>query len=188
MNKLYITMVLILFLICCAVGALIKKSYVDDTSVRDYIDNEQLEVFLVEDFNNTFEADENVKNLDMLEERSDCIVRVRVNPDCERYLYSDMSVSRAEVLENYKGSTDEYIYVIEPVGVHKSEEGMSIQSFDNYQWMRDGEEYILFLDKYKDKHVGRDEYIYLPVSASKGQYCITDTANPYPSDTLPFHQ
>lgn len=188
MNKIYITMALILFCICCVVGVLTKKSYVDDTSVRDYIDNEQLELFVVEDFNNEFEDDENVKNLDMLTERSDYIVRVRVNSDCERYLHSEMSVSRVEVLENYKGSTDEYIYVLEPIGVFKFEEGMRIQSVDNYYWMRDGEEYILFLDKYKDKHIGRDKYIYMPISASRGQYCITDKANPHPFDTPLFRQ
>ncbi len=174
MNKIYIASVLILFCICLVIGIFTKKSYIDDTSFRKYIDSNEVEFNEYEDINNQFVKDSDVKNLDMLDEQSDCIVRVCVEPECERYLYSNMSVSQAKVLENYKGNTGDYIYIVEPIGVYKNENNIWVDAVWGYYWMRDGEEYILFLDKYSNMHIGRDEYIYLPVSASRGHYCITD--------------
>lgn len=161
---------------CVIIGIIVRNSFQNDVSPRMYIDNPRYKVNIVSNFNNCYILPEAVEDLNDLESPSDVIVKIKVNSNNERYMHSMQTVTEANVMEIYKGNIeDEKIYILEPVCYFN--EGDFVISTDGYYWLREDEEYIMFLKKYEDIHIGKAKYIYMPVCATYGQFCLSKEFN-----------
>lgn len=162
---------------CVIIGIIVRHSFHNDVSPRMYIDNPRYKVRISSSApNNCYILPEAVEDLNDLESPSEVIVKIKVNSNNERYMHSMQTVTEANVMEIYKGDIeDEKIYILEPVCYFK--EGDFVISTDGYYWLREDEEYIMFLKKYEDIHIGKAKYIYIPVCAAYGQFCLSKEFN-----------
>lgn len=168
-RKIIIGLFLLMFVFSLFVCILTRKSLVNNLSPRPYIDSEEYDIFSIPDMNNNYMQAASIRSYLDLMEASDLVVRLKVNDENERYYHTGQTVTEAEVLETYKGTSGEQIYILEPIAYDSG----SIISTENYYWIRDNEEYIIFLKQYNDIHLGKETKIYIPTSAGYGQYCIT---------------
>lgn len=165
-----------ILIICIIMGIYVRHSFQNDVSPRMYIDNPRYKANITTNFNNCYILPEEIKDLDALENASDVIVKIKVNSENKRYMHSMQTVTEADVMEIYKGDIeDEKIYILEPICYFK--EGDYVMSTDGYYWLREDEEYIMFLKRYEDIHVGKAKYIYLPACVAYGQFCLSKEIN-----------
>lgn len=159
----------IVMVVVVIIGLVTRNSMVDDLSQSQYIDKDiMLQVW--PEYNGVFKDDE-IKTFDDLKESAEIIVKVKVDPDNKRTYFSDMTVSTVDVIQVYKGNIeDASISVIEPIFYYT--EGNYIASIEEYYWMREDTEYILFLKKLKDAHIGKHQMIYLPTTGRYSKYNI----------------
>lgn len=154
-------------LVCIVVGIFTRKSYVDDIEQRQYMNGGYRIESIPLGSDDVYE-DERIRSFEELENQAEVIVRVRVNKDERREFNMNLTITNVEVVEVYKGDVEEEnIYVIEPIYYYS--EGDYIFS-QLYYWMNEEDEYILYLDKIKDMHLGKQEYIYNPTTLHLSKY------------------
>jgi hypothetical protein len=159
-------------MVMIAAALVTRGSFVDDISQKSYIDSDEKEIKENLDLNDAFKF-RDVDYLSELIESADAIVKVKVNADSERNFFADNTISEVSVMDVYKGNIeDESISVIEPV--YYWAEGDVILATEGYYWMREGQEYILFLQELEDAHLGNHKMIYLPTSTKFSKYNIKE--------------
>lgn len=156
-------------LIICLVGLSVKgydvkKSFADDTDVREYMENNELKFesnpYPYSEINDIFADYNDIKDYDDLDRVSPVIVKVHTEPDLKREIYYQCILSQAVVDQVYKGTTlckDDIIDIFEPFDLSSD---YKIVSDDGYNLMNDGEEYILFLLPLKDSNYSRQKTVY----------------------------
>ncbi len=155
------------------IGIITRNSFIDNLEQRKYM-NGSYEIQIAPDLNNVYYSGY-VDNIDDIEEISDVIIRAKVKSNTDRKYNSGMTITNLDVLEIYKGEIEtEDIYIIEPI-CYLNEAGF-ISSIMGYYWMNDNDEYILFLDKHKDAHLGDydDIYIFTTIQYSKFNLSVPD--------------
>lgn len=168
--------VIFILIICAVIGIIVRHSFQNDLSPCMYIDNPRYKARIDYDMNNCYILPEAVEDLDDLESPSDVIVKIKVNSENERYMHTGQTVTEANIMEIYKGDIEaEKIYILEPIYYFKA--GDRVCSTEGYYWLREDEEYIMFLKRYEDIHVGKAKYIYIPVCAAYGQFCLSKEFN-----------
>lgn len=164
------------------VGAIIygiktRNCWADDTQLRDYIDNPNTEIEFT-DFqtSDSFKEPQDIRTFNGLYDLADVIVRIKVNNNGKRELYSECIITEAEVIETYKGKVEEKkIDIIEPVQVVKIHDN-ALDSVMGYMLMEDEAEYILFLYKRAFSGYGKKN-IYIPISTTLSKYKYDATTN-----------
>lgn len=163
-------------------GIITKNSMSDNLSPRPYIDDEYI-FCSIPDMNQNYMSNTSIRSYSDLMDASDLVVRLEVSNENERYFHTNQTVTEANVLEVYKGTSDEQIYILEPIVY----ENGCIISTEGYYWLRDNEEYVFFLKQFDDVHIGKDNKIYIPTSAGYGQYCLSNEYEiEYSNDDLYF--
>lgn len=169
-NKTIICIMAVILIIAIAVGLITRFSYVDDLSQMEYMDNDEKRTELIAELNGVY-IDDKIDSIEDLVETADVIVKVTVSPDYDRVYNTDMTISYVDIIDIYKGDIEgKTASVIEPIFYFA--DGDYIASINGYSWMKEEEEYILFLTKLKDAHLGNDEYIYIPTTARYSKYSI----------------
>jgi hypothetical protein len=155
-------------------GLQTRKSFVDDVEIGNYLNQEELKFSIrddVSDITQSFVDMESIKSVEDLEEVSPIIVKVKVNKEASRKMYSDDTLTTVEVLEVMKGQVDKKeILVFEPIDINHLEGADYVNSTDGYNWMNDDEEYILYLRPLKAANYSKDKIVYLPTTTLFSKY------------------
>lgn len=179
MNKYIVGVSTGILIITIIIGIITRQSFEDNISQKSYIDNDEFQVMIIHEYNDVYK-DYMMKTLSDVEAYSDVIVKVSVDESSTRDYFSDMTISRVNVEKVYKGDISESeINIIEPIYVFSSEEKDFIMSMDGYYWMRQGNEYILFMNELDDLCIGEDDKIYIPTTSLFSKYnvnCSDDLA------------
>lgn len=168
---LFIILFVGVFLFC--VGVVVRNSFVDDTDARRIIESEKYNIEYIDDLNHCFVDSEKIDTIENLVEMTDAVVKISTDKEKTRYFHSMMTVSEVTVEEVLCGDVDaDTIYILEPIGYYA--DGDLVISMGEYNWIKDDDTYVMFLRKYKDKHIGRDDNIYLPVDTKYSKYNISE--------------
>lgn len=155
-----------LILSVCA-GFIVRASYKNDLEQRMFM-NREIDIEVLPDFDGVYKKSV-VNNLQELEASSDVILKIKTAPGTVRKFSNDMTITKADVLEVYKGDISETeVYIIEPVYYDAGTD--MIWSLDGYYWMNDSDEYIVFLESLKDTYYCEASYIYHFTSARYSRY------------------
>ena len=171
--KIALFVTIAILIVSVLIGIVTRNSFIDNLEQREYM-NGNYEIQIAPDLNNVYYSG-NVDNVNDIEEISDVIIKAKVKSNVDRNYNSGMTITNVDVLEIYKGEIGtEEIYIIEPI-CYLSEPGF-ISSVMGYYWMNDNDEYILFLDKCEDVHLGGydDIYIFTTIQYSKFNLSIPD--------------
>lgn len=159
----------LLILVCAFIIAILTRlSYEDDLNQEQYFNDPSVKV--CEDFDiNEIYLDSYIKCCDDLFENSDVIVLV--NKESDSIFNSGSTISKVKVKNVYKGEIGEdYIYIIEPIYYFK--DGNYILSVNNYQNMKNNNEYVIFLKKYESCNICDSKYIYTFTTSVTSKYNI----------------
>ncbi|MBO5425229.1 MAG: hypothetical protein J6A25_06930 [Lachnospiraceae bacterium] len=182
-NRLYckisMAFVCIVLIVVFCLSFAVRKSFINDLEQRQYMNNN----YPVEhhaDLNGAYYSGD-IREVSTLEEISDVIVRVSVNKEIPRNYNMEMTITNVDVLEIYKGNiATEDIYVAEPICYVN--EGDFVGAMIGYYWMEEETEYILFLNRVQDVHLGEYDDIYINSTLMYSKY---NTKEPNDLDTVP---
>lgn len=179
MNKYIVGVSTGILIITIIIGIITRQSFEDNISQKPYIDNDEIKVMITHEYNDVYK-DYMIKTLSDVESLSDVIVKVSVDESSARDYFSDMTISRVKVEKVYKGDISENeINVIEPIYYWYNDVEGFIMSMDGYYWMRQENEYILFMNELDDLCIGEDDKIYIPTTSLFSKYnvnCSDDLA------------
>lgn len=147
-TNIYFTILFCIVILCSCIGVVIRNSYVGYTSFEEMENKENLQEYYVQ---LTEEDDyfDSIENYNDLERSADVIARVSATSDRKMFPHTS-TLTEVMVVEVYKGEiqSEESIFIYEPA-VFSYSVSKSYRSSGGYQMMKEGEEYIVFLQKLK---------------------------------------
>ncbi len=199
-TTIYFAILFCVVLLCCGIGIIVRNTYVGYTSFEQMENKENLQKYYVQ----LTEEDDRfatIENYDDLKGRADVIAKVSAT-DKRRMFPHTTTLTEVVVVETYKGKIEsgQSIFIYEPA-VFSYSVSKSYRSGGGYQMMKQGEEYIVFLQKLKAakgyKMSKNEKQTFLPISAlfskfpmkkgsvkliskkkiNNGKYCYADVEN-----------
>lgn len=158
-------------------GVLTRRSYINDININSYINDKNINFSTSkyeEDITKVFTKFEDLSTLEDLEEVSPIIVKVKVESELPRNRYYLTTLTTVRILEVLKGDINkDLISIFEPIDVTNIIDSNDVvTSLDGYNWLKEGNEYILFLRSLKDSHYSHDSVVYLPTTTILSKYGI----------------
>lgn len=160
-------------------GCEVKKSFADDTDVRKYLESTDLK-FVSNPYpyskkNDAFADYNDIKGYDDLDKVSPVIIKAHTEAGLKRQIYYQCVLSQVVVDEVYKGAAlrkGDIIDIFEPFDLSSDDK---IVSYDGYNLMNDGEEYILFLLPLKDSNYSKQKTVYCMSATVMSKYSCQST-------------
>lgn len=167
-TNIYFAILFCVVLLCSCVGVVVRNSYVGYTSFEEMENKENLREYYVQ---LTKEDDyfDSIESYDDLEQSADVIAKVSATNDRKLFPHT-ATQTEVVVVEAYKGEVQsgQSIFVYEPA-VFSYSVSKSYRSGGGYQMMKEGEEYIVFLQKLKTaegyKMSEKEKNTFLPTTA-----------------------
>lgn len=189
-NKIYYIIICMSVIFCIIIGVSVKNSF------HNTVDPQNLEkeviyhtVVNLDDFVGKLYFDNHIEKFSELQNESDLIVEIKLTDN--RQLYSQATLSEAEVLETYKGKVKpgDKILIYEPVFFLND----AYFTASGYNLMKKNNSYIIFLKNLQIpkgyKYKNDEAKTYLPVSTIFAKYNIKLTDKEkitYEPNTLKF--
>lgn len=167
-TTIYFVIILCVVLLCSCIGIIIRNTYVGYTSFEQMENKENLQEYYVRvtEEDDQFVA---IEKYDDLEGTADVIAKVSAT-DKRRMFPHTTTLTEVVVVETYKGKIEsgQSIFIYE-LAVFSYSVSKSYRSSGGYQMMKQGEEYIVFLQKLKTakgyKMSEKEKNTFLPTTA-----------------------
>ncbi|MGL5439112.1 MAG: hypothetical protein ACRDA4_01835 [Filifactoraceae bacterium] len=186
-NKIYVFVIIAIVVLAGLFANSIKKSFIN-IKVKDILrTSESISVFL-----NTDEKIDTDINTKQLHQNSEMILRVKLKNSNERMILNDSTLSKCIVQEVYKGNlnANDEIYLYENISIrsswHEYPKPPTKIYYDitssGYNFMKDNEEYIIFVNEIKNPIPNDKTKTYLIYDSVFGKFNTNDEVNSIPID------